>query len=75
MFQISLKNRMLPLFKQLKNLKGLTMDPVLCLFKQLSQVQNFFGVLWNGTFWIPLTYYGINVKIANLDSFLQTILW
>ena len=39
--QISLKDWMLPMFKKSQNLKALTVNLVLGLFKQCSRVQNF----------------------------------
>ena len=50
--------------QNLKNLKGFTVN-----FVQCSHVQTFFAFLWNETLWIALTYYEINFKITNLDSF------
>ena len=57
------------MFKKPQNLKGLTVNLVQGLFKQCSHVQILFAFLWNEAVWIALTYYGINFKITNLDSF------
>ena len=57
------------MFKNPKNLKGLTVNLVLGLFKQCSRVQVFFAFLWNEFLWIALTFYGINLKFTNLDLF------
>ena len=57
------------MFKKPQNLKGLTVNLVQGHFKQWSHVQIFLVFLWNETLWIALTYYGINFKITNLDSF------
>ena len=50
------------MFKKPQNLKGLTVNLVLGLFKQCSHVQIF---LWNESLWIALTFYGINFKNIN----------
>ena len=54
------------MFEKPQNLKGLTVNLVLGLFKQCS---DFFAFLWNESLWIALTWYGINFKITNLDLF------
>ena len=60
------KNGCYRCLKKSQNLKGLTVKFVQGLFKQCSHVQIF---LQNETLWIALTYYGINFKTTNLDSF------
>ena len=57
------------MFKKPQNLKGLTVNLVLGLFKQCSRVQIFFAFFVERVLWIALTFYGINFKITNLDLF------
>ena len=54
------------MFKNPQNLKGLTVNLVLGLFKQCSHIQMF---LFFFCPWIALTFCGINFKITNLDLF------
>ena len=59
---------MLTMLKKPQNLKGLTVNLVLGLFKQCSRVQIFFAFLRNEL--IALTFYGINFQdylFTNLD--------
>ena len=60
------------MLKKPQNLKGLTVNLVLGLFKQCSRVQIFFAFLWNESLLIALTFYGINFQdylFTNLDLF------
>ena len=54
--------------KKPKKLKGLTMNLVQNF---LNNVPTFrlFAFLQSETLWIALTYFGINLKITNLNSF------
>ena len=56
------------MFKKTQNLKGLTLNLVLGIFKQCPRVQILFSFL-NENLWIGLSCYGTNFKITNLDLF------
>ena len=55
------------------NLKSLTVNLILSIFKQCSHVQIFFFFLDNKRVWIALKCYEINSRITKLDLFKQTI--
>ena len=54
------------MFKKPQNLKGLTVNLVQGLLKQRVFFLLFVA---DKSFWIALTFYGINFKISNLDLF------